>query len=201
MDEVIVPQLKPAIDSPSMEAFSTAIGLQLYWVQPKTFERQFELRTQNGLFGGVRFETDWGTLATASSATGRWTFKRVGFLNPRVTVREAGANDDRAVYWPKLWRGDGWLEFVKGGRFHWKSTNFWGTEWGFSNVQEELLFVLKPGVEKPKMSDLLKTQGVVEIGPQGHGQAELPLLLMLGWYLMILREIDATAAATTAVVS
>jgi hypothetical protein len=179
-----------------MEAFSTAIGLQLYWVQPKTFERQFELRTEDGLFGGLRFETALGTLATASSATGRWTFKRVGFLNPRVTIREAGANDDLAVYWPKLW-GDGWLEFVKGSKFLWKATNFWGTEWGFSNVQEELLFVLKPGVEKPKLSDLLKTQAVVEIGPQGHGQAELPLLLMLGWYLMILHQEDTTVTVTT----
>jgi hypothetical protein len=174
-----------------MEAISTAMGLQLYWVQPKTFERRFELRTEDDLFGDVRFEKAFGTLATASSATGRWTFKRVGFLNPRVTIREAGASDDRAVYWPKFWRGDGWLEFVKGSKFHWKSTNFWGSEWGFFNVQEELLFVLKQGGEKHKLSDLLKTQGVVEIGPQGHGEAELPLLLLLGWYLVVLHQEDA----------
>jgi len=185
-----------------MEALSIAIGLQLYWVQPKTFGRQFELRTENNLFGSLRFETAFGTLATAESAAGHWTFKRVGFLNPRVTIREAGANDDLAVYWPKFW-GDGWLEYVKGSRFHWKSTNFWGTEWGFANVQEQLLFVLKPGIEKPKLSDLLKTQAVVEIESQEHSLAELPLLLMLGWYLMILHQEDTmvTVTTTTAAVS
>lgn len=138
-----------------MEALSTTIGLQLYWVQPKTFERQFELRTENSLFGVLRFETALGTLATAETATECWKFKRVGFLNPRVTIREAGANDDLAVYWPKFW-GAGWLEYVKGSRFHWKSTNFWGTEWCFANVQEQLLFVLKPGIERQRLSDLLR---------------------------------------------
>lgn len=184
-----------------METISTAIGLNLYWVQPRTFERQFELRTEDRLFGNLRFEKALGTLATGSSAAGRWTFKRVGFLNPRVTIREAGANDDLGVYWPKHWSG-GWLEFVKGGKFHWKATNFWGTEWGFCDVQDRLLFVLKPGVEKAKLSDLLKTQAVVEIAPQSHAHAALPLLLLLGWYLMILHQEDtAVTMATTAAVS
>jgi hypothetical protein len=38
-----------------MKALSNATGLQLYWVQLETFERQFELRTEDDLFGGVRF--------------------------------------------------------------------------------------------------------------------------------------------------
>lgn len=181
-----------------MESLPSAINLPLFWVQPKAIERQFELRSANRLFGNLRFESAWGTLATASSAAGNWTFKRVGFLNPRLTVRQAGATDDLALYWPKFW-GDGWLEFVGGSRFHWKATNFWRTEWGFANEQEELLFLLKPGVEKPKLSDLLKTQAVVEIQPGGHHLAELPLLLMLGWYLMILHQEDTTViVATTA---
>ena len=183
-----------------MEELSTVFGLPLYWVQPKTGERQFELCADKRLFGVLRFETAFGTRATAESATGRWTFKRVGFLNPRVTIREAGITDNLAVYWPKL-HGDGWLEYISGKRFHWVSTNFWGTEWGFADRQEELLFVMKPGAEKPKLSGLLKTQAVVEIRPPGHRLAELPMLLSLGWYLMVLHQEDTTAAvATTAAV-
>ena len=76
-------------------------------------------------------------------------------------------------------------EFVKGSRFHWKSISFWGTEWGFSNAQEELLFVLKS-----KPLDLLKVQSVVAIGAQWHDLEELPLLLMLGWCLRVRDSYD-----------
>ena len=180
-----------------MEAFSTAIGSKLYWVQPRTFERKFELRAEKGLFGMLSFGTPLGTRAAAEVATGSWTFKRVGFLNPRVTVREAGKEADLAVFWPKFW-GGGTVEFATGGRFQWKSLNFWATSWGFADTREELVFTMKPGAEKPKLSDLLKTQAVVEIGTHSYGLTELPLLLMLGWYLMIMQKDDAATTAAVA---
>jgi hypothetical protein len=184
-----------------MEALSTAVGMRLHWVQPKTFERWFELRAGDSLYATLRFEKAFGTLATAESADGVWTFKRVGFLNPRVTVRKVGAEANLAIYQPKFW-GDGLLEFPDGRVFHWRSTNFWGTQWGFADWDGNSLFALKPGVDKPKLSDLFKTQALVEVEAQGHALAELPLLVLLGWYLMILHQDDAAAAtaATTAAV-
>lgn len=165
-----------------------AAYLQLYWTQPSVLERHFELYSDNILLGDLRFETAstaHGTLVTPGSAAECWTFKGARFsLKPCVTIRKDGTNDDLAVYRPKLW-GGGWVEFVKGTGFQWKSTSFWGTEWGFSNTQEELLFVLKP-----KQFDLLKVQSVVEIGAQWHDLDELPLLLMLGWYLRVRDSYD-----------
>jgi len=181
------------------EELSKAAGSHIYWIQPEILSRRFELRAERSVFGSLSFRTAFGSLATAESATGSWTFKRVGFLSPRVTVRVAGSNDDLAIYWPRL-RGDGWLEFPGGTRYHWQTANFWGSAWGFSDAQQGLLFVLRPGVEKPSWSDLLKTQAQVEIEQRGHDLAELPLLVMLGWYLLILQKEDSAAAisATTA---
>jgi len=162
----------------------------LHWAQPSAFERHFELHSEIGLLGELRFESisaASGALITEGSSMERWTFKGEGFfLKSRVTIRKAGADDDLlAVYRPKLW-GGGWVEFVEGCRFHWKSTSFWGTQWGFSNAQEELLFVLKP-----KLFDLFKVRSVVEIGTKCHDLHELPLLLMLGWYLKVRDSYDA----------
>ncbi|MFA7384421.1 MAG: hypothetical protein WC001_13330 [Desulfurivibrionaceae bacterium] len=171
-----------------MKALSTANNLQLSWSQPSALERHFELHSDNILLGNLHFETAstaHGTLLTPGSAAECWTFKGTRFsLKPRVTIRKDGTNDDLAVYRPKFWDG-GWVEFVNGPRFHWKSTSFWGTEWGFSNTQEELLFVLKP-----KLFDLLKVQSAVEIGTKWHDLDELPLLLMLGWYLKVRDSYD-----------
>jgi hypothetical protein len=52
----------------------------------------------------------WGSLATGESAEGEWTFKRIGFLRPRVTVRETGSDADLAVF-SISWTGDGTVVF------------------------------------------------------------------------------------------
>jgi hypothetical protein len=165
-----------------VKALSTDIRLPLYWVQTSIFERHFELYSEKSVLEELRFEADgtaYGALTIAGSATQRWTFKATGILKPRVTIREAGANYDLAVYRPKLW-GDGWVEFVNGSKFLWKSASFWGTEQGFFNGNKELLFVLKP-----RLFDLLKIQSVVKIQAQGYDLDELPLLLMLACFLRV----------------
>ena len=97
-----------------METLSKVAGLPLYWVQPDTFARWFELRAGENLVATLGWQTSCGTLAMAESGDGRWTFKRLGFLNPRVAVREAGSEIDIATFWPscrdfgryitRLWR-------------------------------------------------------------------------------------------------
>jgi hypothetical protein len=166
-----------------VKALSTGIGLQLHWIQPSALERRFELYSENSLLEDLRIAPDrtaYGTLTIANIVTERWIFKGTGFLKRRLTIREDGEKDDFAVYRSKFW-GDGWVEFVKGSKFYWKSTSFCGTGRGFYNEHNELLFVLKP-----KLFDLLKIQSVVEIGPQFNELEELPLLLMLACYVHVL---------------
>jgi hypothetical protein len=67
---------------------SNALQSPLYWVQPGAFRRGFELhRADEQNIGSLRFEKAFGASARGDSPHGSWTFKRVGFLNPRVTVR------------------------------------------------------------------------------------------------------------------
>ncbi|KPL23063.1 MAG: hypothetical protein AMJ93_05565 [Anaerolineae bacterium SM23_84] len=180
-----------------MKALSEATGTPLCWVQPKTFDRWFELRAGDDLIATLGWHTSCGSLAAAESADGRWTFKRVGFLNPRVTIREAGSELDLAVFWPR-WLGDGSLEFAYRRTFRWQATDFWGTHWCFTDADGTPLVAFKPGAEKARLSDLFKNQAMVEIHPQGRDARELPILVLLGWYLMILRQEDAAAAAAAA---
>ena len=56
----------------------------------------------------------------------------------------------------------------------------------------------KPGAEKAKLSELFKNQAVVEVRLEGQAVRELPLLVLLGWYLIILRQDDSAAAAAAA---
>lgn len=177
-----------------MESLSKLTSTRLEWIQPRRSERAFELKAGGEVVATLAFKSAFGTMAAAEAAGGRWTFKRVGFLNPRVTVREAGSEADRAVFHAR-WLGDGRLEFDYGAAFRWESTNFWATEWRFAAADGTPLVTLHPGLEKEGLSDLFKTQAHVEITAGGAKAPELPVLVLLGWYLMILRQADAAAVA------
>ena len=69
-----------------MEPLSNLEQAGLSWIQPKARERFFELRSGDPLFATLSFRSGFGTMATAETAEGSWTFKRAGFLNPRISI-------------------------------------------------------------------------------------------------------------------
>lgn len=57
-----------------MDQFTEITGPELFWAQPKTFERWFELRTPTeSLAGLLVWEKSFGTLATASTMGKQWS--------------------------------------------------------------------------------------------------------------------------------
>lgn len=183
-----------------MVPFSSSIEHDLHWIQPRFGAKLFELRTAEGLVGTLRWERALGTLATADLDGRRWTFKRVGFWNPRVTVRDAGSPEDAAVFQPTLW-GGGTLVFPSGRRFEWRPINFWATRWAFFDERSVSLFTLREGADDAQLADLFKTQAIVEVAPAGRECGELPPLVLLGWYLFVSRQDEVAAVAATTSVS
>ena len=185
-----------------MKRVSDLGASELEWIQPKTLERLYELRSGDAVLGWLSFRSAFGTLAIAESADGQWSFKRVGFLNPRVTVRVVNRDEDMAIYQPNIW-GDGVLSVGDGRTFAWKPVNFWATEWAFTDREGRLVLKFKPGRQHEKLSDIFKTQATVEIHSVVTSLDLLPVLLPLGLYLIILRQQDAAAAvaATSATTS
>ena len=181
-----------------MEALRVTPEIHPSWFQPRTMERSFELRDGERLLGTLHFPRFGGSLATASFTAGEWTFKRVGFFRPRVTVRPSGQEVDLAVYRPKGWGSEGELQFVGGHSYGWKPANFWATRYAFVDDAERAVVTFKPGAEEGKWSDLFKYQALVEIDPSVYDREELPILVSLGWYLMILHHDDSAGAAVVA---
>lgn len=177
-----------------MEPLEITPESHLGWSQPKALQRTFELRDGNRLLGTLSFVKSLGSLAEASMAAGDWTFKRVGFLRPRVTVRRRGQETDLAVYQPRGWRSEGELQFAGGRIYAWKFANFWATKYEFADAAGNAVVAFKPGSEESKFSNLFKYQVLVEIHPSAGRLEELPLLLSLGWYLMILHHEDSASA-------
>src|SRR5919108_702043 len=125
-----------------MRKISELIDQQLKWLQPSALKMHYELRAGDELVGTLHFRSALGSFATAESADGCWTFKRVGFWQTRVTVRPCGADTNIATFNNNTWKGGGTLELPDGRKFL-ATTNFWQTNLEFQNESGDTLIQVK----------------------------------------------------------
>jgi hypothetical protein len=166
------------------------IGHELKWVQPHALKMEYELRAGDLAAATLRFRSSFGSFAAAASADGSWTFKRVGFWQTRATVRAsgAGAEADLAVFKNNTWSDGGTLE-LPDGRQYLANTNFWATHYEFKTESGEPLISYK------KIGGMLHMSAGVEIHPLAKDIAEMPWMVLLGWYLAVMMHMDHAAAA------
>ncbi len=168
-----------------MQKIARANGLK--WSQPSAVRMEYELRSKDELVATLKFRSMWGTFATAESGDGCWTFKRVGFWTKKASVRACGSDVDLAVFKNNTWDGGGTLEFPDGRKFK-ATTNFWETQLTFQTEADEPLVHFKYG-------GVFHRAAEVEILPQAKSVPEVPLFVLLGWYLAIMLDTDHAAAA------
>jgi hypothetical protein len=161
---------------------------ELEWRQPEARRRFYQLTSNGEETATLRFEKCSGSLATGEDGQAKWTFKRAGFLSPRVSVREAGADSDIAIFTP-AWTGNGWLVFSTGHRYYLRPTNFWATEWAFEGEDGSQTVVLSGP------HGLFKQGGHARVAEAAASLPETPVMLLLIWYLRVLMKEDASAAA------
>ena len=165
------------------------------WRQPNAMQRQFELNCGDTLLATIEFASAFGSLALAVCSQGRWTFKRMGFFNTRVVVRREGEELDLGVYRPRWTNAEGAFEMNRGASYTWKTANFWATRYLWLAPSGMELVTYRSGVLKSKLSDTFKNQARMEVAPGGSLVSELPLLALLGFYLIELQREDSAAAA------
>lgn len=166
---------------------------ELVWVQPARLQQAFELNASDDVVATLRFER--ASLASGETAEQKWTFKREGFWHPHVTIRVPDSDDNVAVFKP-AWTGGGSLELPQGRLLRFGAANFWHSQWDWSDVASQAALV-----HFKSHAGLMKREGQVDIETEALTDPELPLLVVLGWYLLILFARDSAAAGTAAVVA
>jgi hypothetical protein len=176
-----------------MKEFATSAGDQLIWTQPKSIQRYFELHRQNEAFGTLEFRSLWGTLATAKNPIQDWSFKRMGFLNPHITIRFPDADSDYALYYPMHF-GGGTLHMLDGRPFSWGPINHTQTRWRFNDKGGKPILSFDLGIEEKQLNELLKLQVAVKVESNHMTNMEFSMMVNLGLYLIILNQEDIAAA-------
>lgn len=160
---------------------------EMKWEQPSAFKEQYELHVGDETIATLRFRSMWGSLANAESLDGCWSFKRVGFFKTHVTVRPCDSEQDIAVYYPNTWSQGGTIEFPDGRKYK-ASTNFWMTKVDITDETDSVVI-------RYNIGGFFRQSALVEVMPSPLRLPELPMMVMLGWYLIILMHQDAGAAA------
>jgi hypothetical protein len=177
-------------EMPQMRPMRDIRASELEWVQPRAMERYFVLRSDQDVLATLRWRNMFGSLAEASTAEGIFTLKRGGFLQPYVTIRQAGTEDDIAVLKISLFR-HGTLEFRIGKVVSLVSTRFFGFEWEFIDENRQKLCSMR------MRNALMKRYGEVAVSSTVRRDRDLLVMLVIGWYAMVLMSNESSAAASS----
>ncbi len=171
-----------------MRRITELAGLDLKWEQPHALQMEYFLKAESEIAATLRFRSAFSTVAVAESADGSWTFNRYGFFHTGVAIRTCNPETNYALFKNNTWDHGGTLEFPDGRQYLAKS-NFWMTRYSFCTVSGEELLAYQ------QIGGFVHASAMVSIKPQASQIPELPVMTLLGWYLIILAHQDSAAAA------
>ncbi len=163
-------------------------GTMILISKPKLSQELYELRTGDKVVGRIGFPKSFGTLAEAELFAESWTFKRMGFWKPCITVRLKSSDHD-LMQIPFSGRKKGLLNFTgpEGETYILVKKSFWSSKWIWLKKDRILIeYSIKSGFKKFAEVVVLEND------------ERLHLLLMIGAYGLIMHGMDevATVVAT-----
>lgn len=154
------------------------------WARPKLLSRVWELRAGDEVVATLESRSWLGVRMTGETAAGRWELRHEGLLRGRAVLRREGEDADHLVFGPG-WFGAGEVRCADGEPLAWKRGDFLGRRWRMldRDGHVQLEFTRRPA--------FMKSSVAVEASDAGRKRAELPELVLLGFYLLRLLERQA----------
>ncbi len=176
-----------------MQSLSNLNGSELRWIRPRRLRPDSELRAGDTLIATL-------TWARGSRASARWGatqygFNRQGWFRPRILVHDERPEIATAPDAPVATFARDALTCADSHVYRWKKPKRW---------TNERMWVDAASIELVRFSPGKKSTNIVLVAPSSATPADLPLLILLGQYLLVLAAQDAevaSIAATTVVVS
>jgi hypothetical protein len=179
---------RPDSPAPPIAPLRTAQGSELT-LQKRRRTRVFELRDADRVYATLERRSVFGSLAHVATEAGRFTFKRIGFLRSRATIRREGTEDNYAVLEPR-WTGEGRVTLADGRELHWERDGFWRPTWRIDDANGATLFWMRS-------AGFTGNRGLVTLAPGFARTRDAALLIVFAWYLVQLMSEEAAAAAAS----
>jgi hypothetical protein len=173
--------------SAPLNSLTTGSYSKLEWRQTKG--RNSELKADDRAIGTMAFRSSFGTFATAKIGDQCWTFKRVGFFQQRVEIRSCNSEAALGEFQNNTWANGGTLAMKGGPKFK-ATSNFWNSKWQVDDEKGRQLLRFEYG-------GVFKKKAHVKISAEARALDELPLLVALSWYLVVMLSEDSAAVVAT----
>jgi hypothetical protein len=169
-----------------MKTLHEIVNQQLVWIRPSQEKSEYVLRSGAEVFATLHRKSTPGLLAHAEARDGTWTFKRGGVFYPRVIIR-AGESGDEVASFTLNWRSN--VLNLPGQRsFGWSNRRPGYGQWVWADDAGEPLVFFRLSYTQTR------EEGTAEITEAAGSIPELSLLLLLGWYLVIVLAEDSGLA-------
>ncbi|GEM_PF-1897153 len=183
-----------------MKTFAELDSLNLVWLNVKG--RSFQLRSvpegvdprhvspNDGELIATLKRSYWSSRAEVDAVGNRWTFERkIRFFKPTtIVIRSVGTGEEPAAFEQK-WNG-GTLTYADGRVFHWRTEGI---------LQQRYIWTSDDGTPLLgfEMKGIFKVRGAISINSELEDHVDPhkapPMLVFLGWYLILLAQDDAAA--------
>ncbi len=162
----------------------------LRWLRSSDEPLAFTLSSGPTAVATLRWAVRRGSLAIAESAQGTWTFKRTGFLSPRLTVRPKDATAELAHLTPHLRHH--LLEVTGGGSYRLRRAGLLLPAWSLTTGPGREVLHVEPVPEGRKLA-----AGAVLVETDVDA-AEALVLVLLTWYFIVLAWFEDEAVEALA---
>lgn len=165
-----------------MNRLQDAIGQDFQWVRPRLLKNEYELRANNELFGTFQWDS-FRQRASGEVVGERLAIQGKGFTQRKIMASSAETNAETGQM-RRTWNG-GVLTLANGRQYQWNNISFWKGAWSWLNQDNQAVMTFKPGKQ------------VVLPVEASHAEEDLPILMLLGWYMMLLQESETAATVAT----
>jgi len=149
-----------------------------FWRRPNAFGRDLVLEAGSEQLASLHWEKWYSYEALGQSADGRWllTRHRGGSLMGGCVVRDA-TNGAEVATFQRRWRGAGSVRFASGVEYAWQHEGFWRPQYFWAGPDGRPLVTFKGLLSFGKSYEMT-------VDPAARERAELPVLVVLGSYVM-----------------
>ena len=173
------------LDKKTMRTMTALVDHTLTWVKPRIFKSDYELRFGDELIATLCFPKIFSSAAIAENGDGCWTFKRVGFFRKKTIICPRGSNTILGIFKKNTWKEGGCLELSDDRKFK-AIANLWKNTIEFqTDIGETLIHT--------KTNGFFRFSATVQMNRKCLQILELPWMVMLGLYLIVMMRRDAAA--------
>ena len=170
--------------------FSNFVGQPLTWIHTALLKASYDLVAPDNATIATLDMSSWSTKATARVPEGTLFLRKEGWTGLKVAV-SLDENGPTLATYQSRWTGtSGQVVFPDGRTFDWNKTNFWGTQKAWIDPVSKV-----PSIQISIGS--FSRKSTVIIDPQAVEIPELSLLVVLGFYNILVEKRRQAAAAAS----